>query len=203
MPSMTREHLRISKLSLFVLVVLLATAACAPALRPFRPHDKSIENPLLQLSTSAGFTIAPTQGVAPAVGGRLAEEVVVALNNFALAASTAAPTGDAILVESQSRIAENKHGAPRLTIRWTLSDPRLTVAGTYDLQMPIVPDQWTGGSPALLKLIAADAARGIANLLHGTTQQTIASRAPVTLAIVGIDGIFNDDRQALLIAFRL
>ena len=196
------ERMRFSGPALVVLAALVATSACESALRPFRPPDKSIENPLLQLSASAGLVVAPTRGVTPIVSERLAEATAAALGRLDLPASTDTLRGDAILIESQATISETAGTSPMLIIHWTLSDPKLAVAGAYDTRMQIDRDQWSGGRPALLEQIADAAAQGIARLIHENQPQTLAAPAPVTLAIAGIDGTYRNDNQALLLAFR-
>ncbi len=195
------ERTRYSGLAFVVLAAVVATSACEPALRPFRPPDKSIENPLLQLSASAGLVVAPTRGVAPAVSERLTVAVAAALGRLDLPASTDTLVSEAILVESQATITESAGTSPTLTIHWILSDPKLAVAGAYDTRMQIDGDQWSNGRPALLEQIADAAARGIARLIHDNQPQTIAAPTPVTLAIARIDGKSRDDNEALLLAF--
>ena len=194
--------MRFSGPTIVVLVVLVVTAACEPALRPFRPPDKSLENPLLQLFTSAGIVVAATVGVEPAVGENLAKAVARALGRFDVPASTAETTREAILVESKATISENENTQPTLSIHWTLSDPKFAVSGTYETRMQVNPDRWISGSPALVERIAEEAARGIAELIHGNHAQSVATPARITMALAGIDGPFGDDNQSLLLAFR-
>ena len=201
-PAQIGERMRLSGPTFIVLLALFVVTACEPALRPFRPHDKSIENPLLQLTASAGLVITPTLGLAPGVSERLAEAVAVALGRLDLPASTDTARSDAILVESQAVISETAGSSEMLIIHWTLSDPRLAVAGSYDTRMQIDHDQLSSGTPALLEQIADATAHGIARLIQENQPQRVAAPRPLTLAIAGIDGAFRDDNQTLLLAFR-
>jgi hypothetical protein len=194
-----------SALTLVFLLVLAMTAACERAVRPFRPHDKSMENPLLQLSTSAGLAVMPTDGATLAASAPLAKAVAAALGRLDLPASAANSPPGAILVESQASISDESAASSTLRIHWTLSDPKQSVAGTFESEMPINREEWKIGAPSLIEQIADAAARGIATLFQNDQREQIGSQLPqipVTLAIAGVDGAPGDEGDALLLAFR-
>ena len=188
-----------------LLLVLAATAACERAVRPFRPHDKSIDNPLLQLSTSAGLAIAPTVGAAPAMREPLARAVAAALGRLDVPASASNPTANAILVESEAIVSDHSATPASLIIHWNLSDPQESVAGSFKLEMPIIPEEWAVGAPNLVEQIADTSAHGIAALFQADQREQISAKTPkipVTLAIAEIEGGPGNDSNTLRVAFQ-
>jgi hypothetical protein len=197
--------MRYSGLILVLLVALTTTAACERAVRPFRPHDKSVDNPLLRLPTSVGLAIAPTVGATPAMREPLARALVAALDRLDISASVANPTADAIHVESQALVSNRSAMQASLIIHWNLSDPQESAAGSYKLEMPISAEEWVLGAPGLVKQIANTAAHGIATLIQADQREQIIAKAPnslVTLAIAEIEGVPDNDSDILRVAFQ-
>jgi len=197
--------MRYSGLIFVFLLALVTTTACERAVRPFRPHDKSIDNPLLRLSTSVGLAIAPTVGATPAMREPLARAVAAALGRLDLPASVASPTTDAILVESEAIVSDYSATPASLIIHWNLSDPQKSVAGSFKLEMPINPEDWTVGAPNLVEQIADISAHGIAALFQADQREQIGAKTPhipVTLAIGEIQGAPDNDSNILRVAFQ-
>lgn len=197
--------MRSSSLIFVLLLVLAATAACERAVRPFRPHDKSIDNPLLLLSTSAGLTIAPTVGAAPAMREPLARAVAEALGRLDVPASASNPTANAILVESEALVSNLSAAAPRLVVHWNLSDPKKLVAGSFKSETPIDLEEWASGGSNLAEQIADTAALGIAALFQEAQRDQISKQIPenpVTLAIAEIVGAPDNDNNNLRVALQ-
>ena len=197
--------MRYSGLILVLLVALATTAACERAVRPFRPYDKSVDNPLLRLSTSVGLAIAPTVGATPAMREPLARAVVAALDRLDLPASVANPTVNAKLVESQAFVSDHSTMQASLIIHWNLSDPRESAASSYKLEMPINAEEWALGAPGLVKQIANTAAHGIAALIQTDQSEQIIASSPntsVTLVIAEIEGVPDIDSDNLRVAFQ-
>jgi hypothetical protein len=197
--------MRYSGLILALLVALATTAACERAVRPFRPHDKSVDNPLLRLSTSVGLAVAPTVGATPAMREPLARAVVAALDRLDLPASVANPAVNAILVESQAFVSDHSTTQASLIIHWNLSVPQESAVGSYKQEMPINAEEWALGAPGLVKQIANAAAHGIAALIQADQREQIIAKAPntpVTLLVAEIEGVSDNDSDILRVAFQ-
>ena len=197
--------MRYSGLIFVLLLALVTTAACERAVRPFQPPDKSIDNPLLQLSTSAGLAIAPTVGAAPAMREPLARAVATALGRLDVPASASNPTANAILVESEALVSDHSAAAPTLIVHWNLSDPKKLVAGSFKSEMPIDLEEWASGGTSLAERIADTAAHGIAALFQKAQREQIRKQIPenpVTLAIAEIAGAPDNDNNTLRVAFQ-
>ena len=197
--------MRFSGLIVVFLLALVTTAACERAVRPFQPHDKSVDNPLLRLATSVGLVIAPTVGTTSAMREPLARAVAAALGRLDLPASVASLTADAIIVDSQALVSDQSATLSSLIIHWNLSDPQGSVAGSFKLEMPINPEEWAVGAPNLAEQIADTSAHGIAALFQADQREQITAKTPnipVTLAIAQIEGAPDNDSNSLRVAFQ-
>lgn len=187
--------------SLFLLCLALLLPACPQLPQPFR-HET--ENPLLSLDGRAGVRIAADAqmpaGFAQAVRASLLKKDVPVFIGSAPA--------EALPLQLRVRKSEPKGGTVLLELFWELHDTDGLAIGNYDQRARVAEADWTEGKPALLKILAEEAAPQLAGLMpveEGTRpeESPVQPAAKPRLFLKEIGGAPGDGNQSLLVAMRL
>jgi hypothetical protein len=185
-----------------LVALALAAAACQPVRRPFQPESKvTTPEPLVDLGPWAGVLVAEIEGAPPETSGRLRALVAAGLRDLDLPASTERAEVKGYLLKAAATAQPVSDRETLLGLSWRLFDPRGEEVGGFHQVRQVASQDWAAAAPALLALIAEQAAAKVDKLVRrlGTERPRTAL---ASVFVPPVDGAPGDGRLALAAAMR-
>lgn len=191
-----------------LVALALAAVACQPLPRPFQPEGKvTAPDRLVELGPRAGVLVREIEGAPRETSARLGALVAAGLRDLDLPATTArslstegAQVGGYVL-EAAATALSISDTETLLDLSWRLFDPLGTEVGGFHQIKQVMTRDWATASPALLALVAEQAAAKVDKLVRrlGVERPRIALAA---VFVPPVDGAPGDGALALATAMR-
>ena len=155
----------------------------------------------MDLRPDAPLLVAPVDGAPRQTSERLSALTAASLRDIDIPATTEAGEAKLYVLEAKAEESSLSVSQTLLSLSWRLMDPSGGEAGAFEQVKQVSAKDWTQASPALLALLAEQAASRVKRLLRQIKlNRPLARPAPVFLPPV--DGAPEDGRKALTSAMR-
>lgn len=178
------------------LAALLLLTACGSLPKPFAHRAADPANPLTSLRDGGGLRIAPVSGVNDDLASSLAEALAAELQILKIPA-VADPkfAGRYVLSGHRSMLAKAPDGAATAKIVWTLFDTGGAVVGEVDQTVRGAAVGWEIADPALVDVVARDAAPAISRFISERVSR--AALSVPSFVVMKISGAPGDGPESL------
>lgn len=183
--------------------VLILAAACQPLPRPFEASRPPLSRAdLASMGPIWGIVVVPVAALPADAGDALAANTAAALRARGIAASDSGRSEGRYVLAGEA-LASEADGTARVSLVWTIRDPRGGVYARTRVAQDLDAADWRRGGAALLMQLATASAAQIAPLIDRGGGEIAAIPQPVRQLRVHlgpIDGAPGDGRAALPIA---
>lgn|GEM_PF-1505856 len=195
--------MRFYRLVLFGLVALgLATGACGPLPRAFKPDHKPLSNAFHQLEDVEGVVVGRIEGVPDDLTMPLAEKLVENFHKADIPASTSRAHRHGHLLTGKAKLGPATGKRRHLVIDWRLSDKNGKEIGVRTTRHRVRARNWEKGSEAVLQRVALRSVSEIATLFRSNPNHTAPAKLPNSVVVRAVDGAPGDGGTVLPIAIR-